>query len=141
MIVFNESDIKHIPRIIKKYKNSDELFGLNYKGTIYLDRSIPDKSGDITLLIITIMALNRKDKYKRYSLIYDYMCEYLDSLGYMCDFNCNECLSNRCHASVNDNNGCCYKNGLLCPLLINHKCSIKCLSCKLFMCSNVEKKY
>lgn len=137
MIIINSTDkVKHI---IKKYKNSDELFGLNYNGVIYMDNKI-HISSDIDTLLTTIMILNRKDIKKRYSFIYDYMCDYLDIQSKVCDFKCDKCLANRLHKSVHNIDGCCYKNGSICPYL-KGKCTIKSISCKLFMCSLVEHKY
>ena len=37
--------------------------------------------------------------------------------------------------------GCCYKRGKTCNFLTNDGCSIQSISCKLFLCEYLEKKY
>lgn len=89
-----------------------------------------------------ISAFNEKDLKKRYSFIYDYMCNYLDkNVCVFCDFKCDKCVANRLNKSVHKKNGCCYfrKDGF-CKYLKNRKCMNPNISCKLFMCSYVERK-
>ena len=89
-----------------------------------------------------INAFNEKDLEKRYSYIYDYMCNYLDkNVCNLCDFKDNKCVANRMKKSVHDINGCCYfRNEGFCKLFKDKKCTNPNISCKLFMCSLVEKK-
>ena len=89
-----------------------------------------------------INAFNEKDLEKRYSYIYDYMCTYLDNnVCNLCDFKDNKCVANRMKTSVHDINGCCYfRNEGFCKLFKDKKCTNPNISCKLFMCSLVEKK-
>lgn len=92
---------------------------------------------------VFILAFNEKDLYKRYKLIYDYMCDYLDEISHrVCDFKCDKCIANRLKKSVHDTCGCCYfrKEGL-CKYLVDKKCIRPNISCKLFMCEYIEKKY
>ena len=89
--------------------------------------------------------LNEQDKFKKYSLIIDYITNYLDNdmrQNNYCDFKDGKCIANRLGKSAHKENGCCYiyKEGL-CKELTNHGCKINCLSCKLFMCAYIEKKY
>ena len=89
--------------------------------------------------------LNEKNLEKKYSYIIDYITNYLNAdmkKNNYCDFKDGKCIANRLGKSVHNENGCCYiyKEGL-CKHLKNNGCSINCLSCKLFMCSYIEKKY
>ena len=88
-----------------------------------------------------------------YKYIYNIVCDYLDSYFYdknLCDFKNNKCKEKE---NTNIEVGCCrhYKNKTLgpylignsfvnCEYLINHKCSTKCISCKLFTCDYLERK-
>lgn len=83
-------------------------------------------------------------KVKNYEEIYDYICNYLDEIlkeKNYCDFIDGKCVANRLKISVRSNNGCCYnrKEGL-CKYLVNGKCTNSNVSCKLFMCSYLEKQ-
>lgn len=91
--------------------------------------------------------LEEKDIEKQYNMIIDYLSNYLINnikIYEMCDFKDNKCIANRLNKSVAKINGCCYifRKGL-CPNLDlkNKKCTIDCISCKLLICSYLEKKY
>ncbi|MCL2592430.1 MAG: hypothetical protein FWD82_03600 [Defluviitaleaceae bacterium] len=92
----------------------------------------------------------------KYEMIYDDVCKYLDNEFYgknVCDFQNNRCGEKR---NTNSLVGCCrpYKNKLISPLLPascnrvnvckyldeNKKCSVECISCKLFTCDYLHKK-
>lgn len=90
---------------------------------------------------VFIKSFNEKNLKIRYEYIYDYMCKYLDkNVCKLCDFKNNKCIANRLNKSVQEKNGCCYfrKEGL-CKYLKNKKCENPNISCKLFMCSYIEK--
>jgi hypothetical protein len=88
--------------------------------------------------------MSETDLEKKYSQIIDYICDYLDNdmkTHNYCDFQGDECIANRLKKSVHENNGCCYKYKVgLCKHLKEGSCTIKCVSCKLFMCSYLESK-
>ena len=88
-----------------------------------------------------IKAFNEKDIKKRYELIYDYMCKYLDNnVCVLCDFKNDKCIANRLGKSVHKENGCCYfRNEGFCQLFKDKRCTNPNISCKLFMCKYVEK--
>lgn len=91
------------------------------------------------------VILKEKDLEKKYSYIIDYITNYLNEdmkKNNYCDFKDGRCIANRLGKSVHKDNGCCYvyKEGL-CKYLTNNGCKINCLSCKLFMCDYIEKKY
>ena len=95
--------------------------------------------------VYCIHAVNIKDSRKRYSYIYDIVCDYLDyqfiDLN-VCGFKDNVCLGvkNKSHCPESKN-GCCYgTNRGLCKKYVNGKCTIKSISCKLFTCRYLRKQ-
>lgn len=92
-----------------------------------------------------IEAINIKDKNKRYSFIYDTVCDYIDKkyLEYnYCDFKDDVCVYFRNNKDFSHTNGCCYstKRGGLCENLKNNTCQIKSISCKLYSCEYLRNK-
>lgn len=88
--------------------------------------------------------INEKDLEKQYSLIFDYICDFLDNdleNNNYCDFQNGRCVANRLGKSVHKDNGCCYyyKVGL-CNHLKNGVCTSANIACKLFMCEYLETK-
>ena len=89
-------------------------------------------------------AINIKDISKRYSYIYDTVCDYIDK-KYLecnyCEFKDDVCKYFRETNELNHKNGCCFSDarGGLCEHLINHKCNIKSISCKLYSCEILRK--
>ena len=90
-------------------------------------------------------AINIKDKSKKYSFIYDTVCDYIDK-KYLecnyCDFKDDVCVFFRNHPKIMHKDGCCYSDarGGLCENLKNHRCQIKSISCKLYSCEYLRNK-
>ena len=126
-IELEEKDYKNKFKKLKRYLDKD------YK--------IISKGKDEETQVF-IKAFNQKDLRKRYEIIYDYMCDYLDkNVCVVCDFKNNKCIGNRMGTSVHKENGCCYfRNEGFCKLFKNKKCTNPNISCKLFMCPLAEKK-
>jgi len=90
---------------------------------------------------------NRKDYY---SLLYDYICDYLDKYFYVdniCEFKCNTCIKKRLLAKKNNTkpyeNGCCYgviKKKLCSYLGKDGRCTIRNVACKLYTCNYLKEK-
>jgi len=81
---------------------------------------------------------------KKYSLAYDFLCDYIDhdmKVNNHCQFDGDTCIANRLKKSVHKEYGCCYqfRKGL-CSRLKNKDCTTRNISCKLFMCEYLEKK-
>ena len=119
---------------------------IQYEGKEYQNSSLkhPKELDEILKILDIINTHHRKDKY---SLIYDYACDYLDNefiSGNWCNFNNNKCVYNRTKPKSVQVNSCCTRNynKELCKYFDNKEksCSIKCLSCKLFVCPYLEKK-
>lgn len=92
-----------------------------------------------------IQIIKVKDIRKRYSIIYDEICEYLDKdflQNEYCDFKGNKCIAQRRHKLYPPckKNGCCFMEIRKCPNLKDGKCMIECISCKLFSCKYLEKR-
>ena len=88
--------------------------------------------------------IKEKDIEKRYSKLYDMICDYLDYdfiERNFCGFKDNLCSRRRymIEKGIKKDtylNGCChsYKEGKTCEHLKNGRCSIKNIACKLFTC-------
>lgn len=134
-ITISIKDYKKMKRIIRKDKED-----YHYK----VDFPIKDYPYDTKefWLIKIVEALNIKDIEKRYTYIYEEMCNILDNISHkVCDFKCDKCYGNRsgkCFATIN---GCCYFHKKPCPYLVNSVCQHRSISCKIFICEPVEKKY
>ena len=88
--------------------------------------------------------LNETDVRIQYEKLIDYLYRTISEKYEMekrCDFQCGTCIANRLGKSVHDCNGCCYTKGHVCSHLKNGACSIQSISCRLFFCSYLEKKY
>ena len=89
--------------------------------------------------------LNEKNIKIKYEKALEYISNYLineKKIYEMCDFRAGKCIANRLNKSAHNCNGCCYKyKEGLCKYLKNNKCSIDCITCKLFICEYLEKKY
>ena len=135
-LVLTINDFKHIKRYIKKYNYDKDI-------VLRIDKEDLNDSKELYWLDFIVSAINIKDKDQKYEYIYNRMCDYLDkNICILCDFKNDKCLANRCNKSVHNINGCCYFKGLgFCEFFKNKRCSKKSLSCKLFMCNYVEKKY
>jgi len=145
MDIYLEND-KSFYKQIKKYLKNDSIIHLKLDNYDIIDDSLIDniKDQDLKFKIYSICAINIKDIEKRYSYIYDIVCDYLDNLFLeknLCDFKENRCISVRNSSHCKESlNGCCYgrKRGL-CKSFKDGKCSIKSLSCKLFTCRYLRK--
>lgn len=101
-----------------------------------------NKSDVIDKKIIKI--INEENIEKKYNLILDYIYDFLDyeiqNKNY-CDFQDGKCIANRLKKSVHQDNGCCYQYKIgICKYLHKETCTIKNVSCKLFMCEYIESQ-
>ena len=88
--------------------------------------------------------LNEKNLKLQYTMVIDYIRNYIDksfNMSDKCDFINGKCIGNRLCKSVHSKDGCCYTHGKVCKFLKDNKCSIESISCKLFMCDYLERKY
>lgn len=130
---------------IKKYTNKNVVVHFLYEENDIIDDSNIDQYFSIKNKIHIIHALNIKNSKKRYSYIYDVVCNYLDNefkINNICDFKDNKCISVRNNGHCEEScNGCCYgTNRELCINFKDGKCNIQSLSCKLFTCRYLKKK-
>ena len=136
--------------IDKHIKNTKKLIRLCDKNNLKLELIYNNKKltkNDINNIklrdIVTIMiAINIKDKYKRYEYIYDTVCSYLDeriNTGY-CQFKNDICIRDRLKNN-NHKNGCCECGSRgKCKYLIDSVCTLgNCMACKLFTCHTLKK--
>ena len=92
-----------------------------------------EKFGDIE------EAKKIKSRFKRIKYIYDNTCKTIDALHKgenICGFNCNKCIIQQINKS-DEINGCCRT----CRYQSKKGCTTSNLTCKLFYCDEVRKKY
>lgn len=107
------------------------------------DKSINDKEKANRIKVVE-KILEEKDIKKRYSRLYDMICDYLDNdfiNNNVCGFNNGICskrqyMIDKGIKKDSYENGCChgYKEGKTCEHLKNGRCSIKNIACKIFTC-------
>lgn len=134
-----------IKEILRTRKDSKIYF----KTWKYLEKK-KDSEIDKKLEVVK-KVLDITDKEKRYSYLYDLICDYLDNefkSKNICDFNCGICKRRKNMIDRNIKkqlyeNGCCYsyKSGKVCKYLVPGKgCSIKNIACKIFTCFYLRKQ-
>lgn len=145
-VILNLNDYENINKFIKLYNFDKNIkLGLNINNKVYYDdkevENFDVKSKNFWF-ICCIHAINIKDKYKKYEYIYNKMCDFLDkNVCVLCNFERDKCELDRLGKSVHGVNGCCYFKSLgLCNFL-DKGCPKRSLSCKIYMCQHIEKKY
>ena len=131
--------IKKTKKLIKKCDKKNLELELIYNNKKLTEKDINDNLRDIITIMI---AINKKDKFKRYEYIYDTVCSYLDErikTGY-CKFIDDICIRDR-NKGNGHKNGCCECKGRgKCKYLINSECTLgNCMACKLFTCKTLRK--
>ncbi|MDD4035988.1 MAG: hypothetical protein PHS45_01520 [Bacilli bacterium] len=132
---------KILPKLKRKAARNNKI-GIEYKNNILYDDS--QEINELKDLLQIITALNIKNKKERYEYIYDTVCDYLDNEfknNNYCDFKCNQCTYYRNMYPSRKEDGCCFSPNVgLCKYLINHRCTIKSISCKLHVCQHLKKQ-
>ncbi|MBR3161497.1 MAG: hypothetical protein IKF19_02045 [Bacilli bacterium] len=125
IVINSDSDLKSFYR---------KLF--IYKSFLYL--GVKFVSDDERLKDI-VKALNIKNRIKRIDYVYDSACSYVDD--YWNDKNICGFVNNKCHTQKGKNskfeNGCCRR----CFYQSNKGCITSNLTCKLYFCEEVKKRY
>ena len=129
IIINNENDYN---KLIKK------LF--IYKRILYYNTFFAFENNiDNEMVDFIISALNIKNRKKRIDFIYEKSCYLIDEKNKginTCGFKKNKCFVQR-KLKNGKCNGCCRK----CIYQTKEGCSTKNLTCKLFNCSEVKKRY
>lgn len=156
---FGELEISEYKNILRRFLKIKRFLlkkkipiGRNNKSSILLGYAINYNKDNRKQqeFISAINAIILNSKYERYNYLYDIVCDYLDSFFYgknLCEFKNNRCQKGNATTEI----GCCqhfkYKclgpasKFVLCEHLSDDKtCGAKCISCKLFTCTYLEKK-
>lgn len=140
--ILTKEEVELVFKKVKKIKKKIQSKGININNIYIFSTPL------FSEIDVLFKALDINDIEKRYRFIYDYVCDYLDKEFVnknICDFKNNICVSRRNFKRNPSNNpliyGCCFTAGRVCPNLINYRCNIKCLSCKLFTCRYLKKKH
>ena len=124
-------NIKNKNDLIKFYNNLKWYKTLFYKNTLFETRN--KELQDI------IEALNIKKRNKRIEYIYNSACKKVDDFckdKNMCGFKNNKCYTQQ-YKGCKYKNGCCRK----CIYQSSKGCTTSNLTCKLFNCSEVRKRF
>ena len=136
-IIVTNKNVKKIIKNTKKYMNYDKVKYI-FKDEI----STKEKE----LLLDIQKAINTKDVEKRYSFIYDRVCDYLDNEYFgknLCNFDENGICEYYRKVDNTHYNGCCYRDDRsLCQYFDekHSKCTERGISCKLYSCPVLRKK-
>ena len=136
-IQINKDNVSTFYRKIRFYRFL-KLFGYSFE--LKCDNAI-EKKDELNNIV---KILNTKGRRNTYSLVYDYSCDVLDNefaCNNLCDFKNNTCISNRVKQSKT--RSCCEERNKGICKHFNKKekrCSIKSISCKLFVCPYLIKK-
>ncbi len=121
-------------------------FSIKYKGKEY-NHNTKTSPKELEMILNVITILNAKSRREKYSLLYDYACDYLDNEFMekrLCDFKDDMCIRNRCRTRGVKVSSCCErtKTGVICENFdnVNKCCKIKSIGCKLFCCYFLRKK-
>lgn len=144
-------DIRRLKQICKKNKIN---FGIEIQNKIIV-ANIEDYNENQELYVDILHTLNAilyENIEDKYNYLYDSICDYLDSEFIeknICGFKNDKC---KVKEKSGVEMGCCYhcKNkyfGLLytnkfrlCEYLKDKRCSAKCITCKLYTCSELQKQ-
>lgn len=128
---------------------SDSKILKKTKNLIVKDKTLTKKEKEKRFKIVE-KILAEKNIEKRYSQLYDMICDYLDNEFInknVCGFKNNLCSRRQymIEKGIKKDtylNGCChsYKEGKDCEHLINGRCSIKNIACKTFTCPYLRLK-
>ena len=123
---------KKVVKLLKKSK-------FEFDGTFYV-KGLKDKKNNNDFMLSSMLdtALNY-NCFKRLGMAVHYSCDYLDmenTINNMCDFKDNKCVNHR-ENSIKKTTGCCPS---FCKYTECTVCTVKNLSCKIFMCDYLEDR-
>ena len=123
---------KKVVKLIKKLK-------IEWNGVFYVN-GLKDKKNNNDLMLVAM--LDTRFNYNIFGKLgsaVHYSCDYLDKeneINNMCDFKDNKCVKHR-ELNIDKKTGCCPS---FCKYVECKACTIKNLSCKIFMCNFLEDR-
>lgn len=111
----------------------------NFDGTIYVSKLSEKKNNNDFMIASMLDAKFNYNIFKRMGVAVNHACDYLDKeneINNMCDFKDNKCVSHR-ENNINKNTGCCPS---FCKFTECKVCTVKNISCKIFMCDYLEER-
>ena len=145
-------DIKKIKQLCKKNKVK---FGIDIQDKKIVVANIEkyEENKEIyTNIIHTLNAIFYENIEEKYNYLYDAICDYLDNefiKKNLCGFKNDKCKVKKesgiemgcCYHCKNKYFGMLYTNKFnLCEYLKDKRCSAKCITCKLYTCSELQKQ-
>lgn len=144
-VILEEKNLKKLKKFIKKNKyNNNIILSFKYNNKLY--NKPTKKLEKYQDYLEVIKTFNIKNREKRISYIYDYLCNYFDEdmkKNNYCEFKDGTCIANRLGCSIHEKDGCCYIRKKeykgLCKYLTDKGCSNPNPSCKIYMCEYLNK--
>ena len=122
-------------KIVKVLAKTESKFD----GVFYV-KNLDKKKNNNDLMIVGLLDINLNYKpHARLGASVHYACDYLDkenTINNMCDFKDNKCVKHR-EKKIDKATGCCPP---FCKYTECKTCTVKNLSCKLFMCNYLEDR-
>lgn len=122
-------------KIVKVLAKTESKFD----GVFYI-KNLDKKKNNNDLMIVGLLDINLNYKpHARLGASVHYACDYLDkenTINNMCDFKDNKCVKHR-EKKIDKATGCCPP---FCKYTECKTCTVKNLSCKLFMCNYLEDR-
>lgn len=152
--VYMVLDVNNVDNLAKLSKKLLNLSKKCYKFNESIKISLLVKSNGNEVLqndvIQCATAALCRSKKERIEFIYNAVCNYLDEefvKNNYCEFKNDICKAKR-NCKGNVTMGCCHKfknflknKTVVCPYLKDTKCSAECITCKLFTCNVIKKRF
>ena len=147
-LMIDINNITNLKKLIKKIESITKEYDKDKFSLLIKSNGNKKLENDVMECINAALCKTKKEKIE---YIYDTVCNYLDEEfknNNYCDFKDDVCKAKRKCKDKKVTMGSCHEiksllKGKLkeCPLLKDKKCSTKCITCKLFTCDAIEKKF
>ena len=141
-IKIQQENCKHMMEVYKACKKFVKLvkkLKIEWSGVFYID-GLKDKKNNNDLMLVALLDTHfNYNIFKRLGSAVHYSCDYLDKeneINNMCDFKDNKCVKHR-ELKIDKKTGCCPS---FCKYVDCKVCTVKNLSCKIFMCNFLEDR-
>ncbi len=141
-IKIQQANCKHIMLVYKTCKSLVKLIKklkLSWSGVFYVEGLENKKNNNDLMLIAMLDTHFNHNIFGRLGSAVHYSCDYLDKeneINNMCDFKENKCVKHR-ELGIEKKTGCCPS---FCKYVDCKVCTVKNLSCKIFMCNFLEDR-
>lgn len=140
--LIQKENCNHMLKVLKVCKKVVKLFKkskVEFDGVFYV-KNLSNKKNNNDFMLISMLDTDLNyNMFKRLGMSVHYACDYLDmenAINNMCDFQDNKCVNHRVN-NIKKTTGCCPS---FCKYTECKVCTVKNLSCKIFMCDYLEDR-